>query len=485
MKDSQYLPIIFIRGYAGTQKDVEEAVNDPFYGFNQGSSHIRVGEKGIAEKFFFESPLLRLMTDHGYRPVIDKQDFTKFIKKGFEKKKSIWIYRFYDVTTNSFGSNQPVRKEMEDNAKALKDFIQEVKSQTGASKIYLIAHSMGGLICRSMIQKIYLDNNQRAEDDIDKIFTYATPHGGILFDVGGGLLDKIRDQVTWNNVDDFGPQRMYEYLTPHALKKQEKITNDFDSQSLNNAFPTDRFFSLIGTNAHDYEAGSGMTRNLVGHQSDGLVLIKKAYVKGTHRAHVYRTHTGRYGILNSEEGYQNLQRFLFGDTQVKISLNNVELKNHKDMFYQMEVEFSIRGLPIVIDEQTISHYSPIPLEPLEPGKPAKPTHLFTAFLQSNYSATEDNTSRYAVYLALYAFKKDKNSLSGDRDHIEKLPLWSDHLIVDTQFINDKYKAKYTWLSEDREPKHDLSKEILLPIPPKGKEVLGNNASVNIKISPWS
>ena len=37
----QYLPIIYVRGYAGSDKDVEEAVNDPFYGFNSGSTHIR------------------------------------------------------------------------------------------------------------------------------------------------------------------------------------------------------------------------------------------------------------------------------------------------------------------------------------------------------------------------------------------------------------------------------------------------------------
>jgi hypothetical protein len=28
------LPIIYIRGYAGAQADVEETVDDPFYGFN-------------------------------------------------------------------------------------------------------------------------------------------------------------------------------------------------------------------------------------------------------------------------------------------------------------------------------------------------------------------------------------------------------------------------------------------------------------------
>ena len=34
------------------------------------------------------------------------------------------------------------------------------------------------------------------------------------------------------------------------------------------------------------------------------------------RAYVHRSHSGHYGIVNSEEGYQNLRRFLFGDIRV-------------------------------------------------------------------------------------------------------------------------------------------------------------------------
>ena len=34
------------------------------------------------------------------------------------------------------------------------------------------------------------------------------------------------------------------------------------------------------------------------------------------RAFVHRSHSGHYGIVNSEEGYQNLTRFLFGELRV-------------------------------------------------------------------------------------------------------------------------------------------------------------------------
>lgn len=38
-------PIIYVRGYPGTQSEVEETVDDPFYGFNKGSTHVRVGPR--------------------------------------------------------------------------------------------------------------------------------------------------------------------------------------------------------------------------------------------------------------------------------------------------------------------------------------------------------------------------------------------------------------------------------------------------------
>jgi hypothetical protein len=63
----------------------------------------------------------------------------------------------------------------------------------------------------------------------------------------------------------------------------------------------------------------------VGDASDGLVRIENATTHGpgpdgkdvtSPRAFVHRSHSGHYGIVNSEEGYQNLTRFLFGGLRV-------------------------------------------------------------------------------------------------------------------------------------------------------------------------
>ena len=70
----QKLPIIYVRGYAGSQAEVEDTTDDPFCGFNLGSTHIHLDVDGQADFFAFESPLIRLMSDHGYSEVYSETD---------------------------------------------------------------------------------------------------------------------------------------------------------------------------------------------------------------------------------------------------------------------------------------------------------------------------------------------------------------------------------------------------------------------------
>lgn len=142
----------------------------------------------------------------------------------------------------------------------------------------------------------------KAKAMVDKVFTYATPHNGI--EVAGinvpGFLD------VWD-MDNFNRKEMAKYL---GLKGQPKRVD-----TLNNKFDPNRF-CLVGTNSRDYDVAKGLSSKLVGEMSDGLVRIENATVAGAPRGFVYRSHSGPYGIVNSEEGYQNLARFLFGNVRV-------------------------------------------------------------------------------------------------------------------------------------------------------------------------
>lgn len=445
---SKFLPIVYVRGYAGSQSEVEETVDDPFYGFGRGSTHVRIGPNGDAQFFGFESPLVRLITDWDYRDVYDQGSERFDSSRGKEAGScTLWIFRYYDPTSKTFKGSQGKRLTIEEAANDLRAKIAHVKKVTGADKVDLVAHSMGGLVSRCLIQKIYPEAGEEATDHVDKLFTFGTPHGGIHFDVGGGVIEWIRDQVGWNNADDFGRDRMYQYLTA-GVKGKKKAPASFDPRDLQGEYPPERVFCAVGTNAHDYEVAFGLSRRSVGPQSDGLVQIQHAHVKGSSRAFIHRSHSGRYGIVNSEEGFQNLQRFLFGRIRAALVLCDLNLPQQRNVTYQAEVSVSIRGLPILVQEQTAEHFCPIPLGN---GK-VKTEHLYTSFLLPSQSATNDNTARFSIRLGILRVR-EQSGIFSFAHHLEKLPLWSDYLIIDVQPkpTGTAFFARYAWLSECDKP----------------------------------
>ena len=119
------------------------------------------------------------------------------------------------------------------------------------------------------------------------------------------------------------------------------------------AFDTDDIFCLVGTDFMDY----GATREVVGPRSDGLVLIDHAYVRRAHRAFVFKSHSGSYGEVNSEEGYQNLRRFLFGRWKVAIDLVGLPTdlpgadKRGCTPVWQADMRLAVRGVAVVLSEQ--------------------------------------------------------------------------------------------------------------------------------------
>lgn len=292
-----YFPIIYVRGYAMRPADIAATVATPYMGFNLGATKARQDWRGTVIRHVFESPLIRLMKEHGYRDVY--QDGSEIT--GTIPPRSVVIYRYYEAADHDLGTGRPL--SIEEAARGLKALILQLREQVCGNdvvaraefRVHLVAHSMGGLVCRAFLQN---DAIATPEDRalVDKVFTYATPHNGIEF--AGLNVPAVLGLWDMNN---FNRQRMAEYLGLPA--GSERV------DTLNGRFPTERFFSLVGTNHRDY----GLARLAAGEMSDGLVRIENATVRGAPRAFVYRSHSGPYGIVNSEEGYQNLVRFLFGD----------------------------------------------------------------------------------------------------------------------------------------------------------------------------
>lgn len=488
-------PIVYVRGYAGTQPDVEETVDDPFYGFNLGSTHIRLDEEGRADFFVFESPFVRLLTDHQYVDVFDGARHW-IDPESKTPERTIWIYRYYDPTSKTYDRPGGRRLSIEEAAEGLRAFIGQILQSSGARKVNLVAHSMGGLVSRSLLQKIYPEHGEQARDHVDKFVTFGTPHGGILFAVGGGALERLRDLFGVNDSDVFGRQRMYEFLTPGA-RRGAAVPAAFDPRAIpGTAFDIDRVLCIVGTNARDYEVAQGVARTIVGPQSDGLVQIQTAAAHESHRAFIHRSHSGRYGMVNSEEGYQNLERFLFGDVRVYTVLSDFDLAfpgpPEPDVTYQIELRVAIRGLPVAMHERSKAHYCAVSLNrgQFAEQKAKGGLPLCTTFLIRRFAG--GHTMRYTMRLGVYAerFRKGVLILAG---HVEQLPIWSDYVIVDvtTDPRTQALTARYSWASESLEPNRDLEltkvadgATAFLPLPDRARSGLGPTARLRLHASEW-
>jgi len=513
------LPVIYVRGYAGGASGINTAVNDPFYGFNEGAVQARVDGQNRPVFHQFESPLLRLMTDHGYQLLVkgNQELFLAGQDDGEVPAASIWVHRFYDEYASRF-VRDPGSFSLEEAAEDLLALVRLVLAKTGAPRVFLVAHSMGGLVVRAMIQHTAPDDEFLGPDVdaatrvVDRVFTYATPHGGIEFAHGFGLLERLRDLTGFNGADIFGPERMREYLTPTALR-DAPADGPFDATKMPaDGFPVDRVFCLVGTNAPDYAVGLGIPAKLVGERSDGLVQIDNAAVQDAPRALVHRSHSGPYGIVNSEEGYQNLQRFLFGDLEVRANLTGVELQGTRDddITWQLEVSMSIRTLPVVLHEQSAAHLCPVQIEwENDDDKTAKPVPLVRTFLSSAAARPTDAagrkvpTLRHVLGLRLVSLR-DRKGLLSFFDHVENAPEWADALVVDIGEVDGRRTTWATWNStigsaiRDWEPRPgvdapvaDLAPadprywkgEVALPAITRG--LLGPNAVVTLEVFPRS
>jgi Putative serine esterase (DUF676) len=479
------LPIIYVRGYAGPTSGIDTQVDDPFYGFNKGATHVRVGGAGDPMFYQFEGPMLRLMIDEQYQLLVhgDQHAFLQDAADNSLPAATLWVYRFYDQAATTFvpqahqgvlervytGLHRHMTAEgfdIETAAAGLYDLIDLVLRRTKeADKVIIVAHSMGGLVARCMMQKICLLPDKRdpgnpkarepAKKLISKFFTYGTPHGGISFDIGA--LNWAEKAFGPAGADMFAPAKMYGYLTKDAdFGQVPDEGSNWDPQTIpKDVFPAEYVFCLVGTDPSDY----GLSRVVVGPKSDGLVRIEHAYVRGAHRAYVYKSHSGTYGEVNSEEGYQNLRRFLFGRWKVQVFLDGLPAypanmgglpENQQWPVWQADMRLSVRGLPVVLTEQQAAHWCPIQLnDELKrlADTPDHPVPLVTTFLRPENPADDPahgGRARYSLTLRVYQLDERGGSFRF-ADHLEQVPDWSDSLIVDVG-PNDTGTGLQAWLA---------------------------------------
>lgn len=320
-----YHPVIYVRGFAMRDTDIEDTVNTPYMGFNLGSTRVRQKHDRSFLQYIFESPLIRLMKEYGYKDVYEDGE----IRGDRISQQSVIIYRYYEESD----TGESRRPGIEAAARGLSEEIEKVREKVcggdpeaeQAFKVYLVAHSMGGLICRCLLQNDCV-GSEIAKKSVDKVFTYGTPHNGIEI----GRINVPRFLGLWD-VSNFNRSNIADYLD---IEPRNGKVNHLDGK-----FPPERFFCLVGTNPHDYN----LTRYAVGSASDGLVLVENAYVEKSPRVYCHLSHSGYYGMVNSQEGYQNLVRFLFGDYRVVLHMKPEKLPLPPAIQRERDAHKQVRG----------------------------------------------------------------------------------------------------------------------------------------------
>lgn len=480
--NAPFYPIIYVRGYAMRREEIDETTADPFCGFNLGSTVYRATayKNKSAQKFIFESPVLRLGSDFGYKDVFENglditdPDWTDSIPS-----KSIIIYHYYEKASTLLGTGEtPGIKEF---AKGLGKLIlrtrdlvcQDPPNKTSAEdfRCYLVAHSMGGLVCRTFLQNPQLDKDEdkkyiaEAVKCVDKVFTYATPHNGIEM---AGF--NVPSWLSKNDINNFNQGNMAEYLN---LERLYETTNRVDWLP-EEAFPSEKFFCMIGTNRSDYEVAEGLSRTFAGHGSDGLVRIENASVWGVNAkeevstpsatAYAYRSHSGFFGIVNSEESYQNLVRFLFGRVRVDIwvDIKNirlpVDIQREKDKgkeinaLYQIEILASPLGKRWYLtrrmaEEDSVACRSYIDL--VDPQKEKlKRLYLSGVFLDPRWRVNPDGkTLAYSLTLGIRVPDYEVNRKFWPDQHYEGGYLFRESVVIEMTSLQEKdanWKITYDW-----------------------------------------
>jgi pimeloyl-ACP methyl ester carboxylesterase len=492
------LPIIYVRGFSGGQSGINSTVDDPFYGFNEGSTHIRVGAHGRPKFYQFEGPMLRFMLEDGYTLKVGGSQQQELLdaRPGELPPDCVWVYRFYDDAAGTFGT-EPAPYRIAEAAEGLAAYIALVREKTaGSPRVNLVAHSMGGLICRTALQR----GLESPEAVVSKLCTIGTPHGGIDPKVGGAVGDWFIKTFGPNGSDIFSPEVMRTYMVPDDYDWQSapKRNGEWDPRVMVGTFPNDRILSIVGTNARDYQVAQGLSALAMGEQSDGLVAIGNAYVKRSARAYVHRSHSGRYGLVNSEEAYQNLKRFLLGTIRVVIDFDGLDKDRLQDRVWQADARLAIRELPVLIHEQTADHYCPVDLnaESKDQPTPLAPVPLITMFLAPNPTKA---AARYALSLRVSSLKQESGWF-GLRDHLEQIADWEDSLVVDLTIdqegqvaggacgwnstmsgrisTNDSLPQQLGWQKAD-----DVWRGTV-DLPPTARDMLGGSARLAFTASLW-
>lgn len=370
MPTTEHIPLILIRGFGGLNVEDERQV--AYQGFNDGTVYPH--KRG--ENYIYEGLVLKYLKSHwryhdatnvvgyyaspvvqdtelpaalknlnpgyfsGHQVVIDPGTALQLVMTPEDPRRSLWIFRYYDLNNRRFGiyGEALVR---------LIDFVRDLTALKSGTKppVNIIAHSMGGLIVREAVQVTLPDLGRRAEDCINKIVTLGTPHRGISF-------QGIRD---WKFLD---AEEELERFSVDGQANEQK--NRWSWKSFSRSFPPERVLCVVGTNYRTYTERVATTLNRLFsapqeygwnyNRSDGLVKQSAAQLPGAPRTFIHKCHGGYDSVVTAREAFEVATRFFHGDVHARINLISAEVTRGLDRFgKKSEIFFGMSVKPRRVD----------------------------------------------------------------------------------------------------------------------------------------
>jgi len=371
MSTTEHVPLILIRGFGGLNVDDERQV--AYQGFNEGTvyPHKR-GEnyiyEGLVIKYvksqwnyhdatnvvgYYGNPVMgdvelpKALSAldpkyfSGHRVVIDPGTALELVTSPGDARKSLWVFRYYDLNARNF--------QIYGEALArLVDFVRDLvalKAEGASTKppVNIIAHSMGGLIVRELVQVTLPRMGRRADECINKIVTLGTPHRGIAF-------QGIRD---WKFTE---AEEELERFNPDG---QADASKPWSYLNFSKHFPPERVLCVVGTNYRTYSTRVATTLNRLFstpqeygwnyNRSDGLVKQTSAQLPGAPRTFIHKSHGGYDSLMTARESFEVATRFFHGDVRARVNLATAKVTRGLDRFGKSEVFFGMSVKPRRVD----------------------------------------------------------------------------------------------------------------------------------------
>ena len=237
----KFFPIIFVHGWGGPGDLVRDFSaadeRDPYVGWNTGHRYNDPDGwiKFRSTELNFEGLVLRLIKDFNYYDASNDEELADFktylgmrppapgetSEPGVREaalNKSLWVFRYYEYNEEHLKLSDTVRQLLLDELRRCGYSEVEYKEQLAGvpyyaallalkirqiacptcyrimdgqeepglnlKKIALVGHSMGGLISRFAVQY----NLFGAAENVARLMTLSTPHGGARYASAAGLL---------------------------------------------------------------------------------------------------------------------------------------------------------------------------------------------------------------------------------------------------------------------------------------------------------